>query len=44
MPADGPNGFDASRQSGGQLVGDRRVTPNDLRKAAQPSGLIAARV
>jgi hypothetical protein len=43
-PADGPNGCDASRQSGRQLVGDRRVAPNNPRKAAQPSGLVVARI
>jgi hypothetical protein len=41
--ADGPNGFHTSRKSWGQLVGDRRVAPNDLRKAAQPSGLLVVR-
>jgi hypothetical protein len=42
--ADGPNGFDTSRQRPRQLVAERRVTSNDLGKAAQPSGLIAGRV
>jgi hypothetical protein len=42
-PADGPKGLDTSSQSWRQLVGDRRVTPNHLCKAAQPSGVIPAR-